>query len=487
MKRVMLTLFLSVQSSPAQWVQTNGPDGGEIHALAVSGSNLFAGTSSGIFLSTDNGSSWTAINTGLTNVSTQAFVFSGSNLFAGTFGGVFLSTNNGANWTAVNSGLTYYHVLALAFNGGNLFAGTDGGGVYLSTDNGTLWTDVNSGMTSSSILTLVVNDTDIFAGTHGGIFRSTNNGTTWTAVNSGVTSTTVLSLAVSSTNIFAGTWGGIFLSTNNGTNWSRVHPGLTDTAVYSLAVNGTDLFAGTGGGGVFLSTNNGATWATANSGLTNTNVRAFAVSGANIFAGTYGGMVFSAAAATLPVEITGFRVIVEGSEVQVIWRTETEVNNYGFGIERRVTNREPAKWDMVCFVIGSGTSSSPNDYSFLDHDLFPGTYRYRIKQIDRDGSFSYHGDLQVEIVGPGKFTLGQNFPNPFNPITTIRYSLPTTSNVRLTIYNMLGQVMSKLVNEQQSAGWKEVQWDATGVASGLFFYKLQAGNFVEVKKMLVVR
>ncbi len=253
---VLLALFcLGNDTATAQWQQTNGPYGGYVYALAVSGTNLFAGTSSGgVFLSTNNGTSWTAVNTGLTYTYVLSLAVSGTNLFAGTDGGgVFLSTNNGTSWTAVNTGLTNTTVWSLAISGTNLFAGTSSGGVFLSTNNGTSWTAVNTGLTNTYVYSLAVSGTNLFAGTDGGgVFLSTNNGTSWTAVNTGLTNLDVRSLAISGTNLFAGTLGsGVFLSTNNGTSWTAVNTGLTYTYVFSLAVSGTNLFAGTDGGGVW--------------------------------------------------------------------------------------------------------------------------------------------------------------------------------------------------------------------------------------------
>jgi hypothetical protein len=151
--RVLVALMFTT-SSPilAQWVQTNGPYGGTVNCLSpFQGTNLFAGTDGGgVFLSTNNGTSWTAVNTGLTNTDVCPSPFQGTNLFAGTWGGgVFLSTNNGTSWTAVNTGLTNTYVWSLAVSGTNLFAGTGGGGVFLSTNNGTSWTAVNTGLTNT--------------------------------------------------------------------------------------------------------------------------------------------------------------------------------------------------------------------------------------------------------------------------------------------------------------------------------------------------
>jgi len=147
-------LFTNTDRLLAEWVQTNGPYGGCPSALVVSpdgegGTNLFAGFyGPGAFLSTNNGTSWTASNTGLTNTDVTVFALIGTNLFAGTDGGVFLSTNNGTSWTAANAGLTTTDIRALTALATNLFAGTDGGGVFLSTNNGTSWAATNTGLTN---------------------------------------------------------------------------------------------------------------------------------------------------------------------------------------------------------------------------------------------------------------------------------------------------------------------------------------------------
>jgi photosystem II stability/assembly factor-like uncharacterized protein len=232
-----------------------------ISALAVSGSNIFAGTNGhGVYLSTTNGTSWSAVDSGLSTFISPVFVLpdvvclvaSGGNIFAGTVGnGLFLSTNNGASWSAVDSGLGPKFgtaVLSLAMSGNNIFAGTDNG-VFLSTNNGTNWTSVNNGIISS-IEALAVNGNNIYAGGNNGVYLSVNNGTSWTAVSSGLPATTaVQSLAVSGNNIFAGTNdGGVFLSTNNGTSWTAVNDGLPVNAqVRTLAVIGSNIFAGIAG------------------------------------------------------------------------------------------------------------------------------------------------------------------------------------------------------------------------------------------------
>jgi hypothetical protein len=282
-------VFLFPQWSAAQWVQTPTPPAG-VQALTATAGNVFAGSiGNGVYLTTNNGTSWTAVNTGLTNLTVYSLVVNGGNVFAGTNGGgVFLTTNNGTSWSAVNTGLTNLTVYSLVANGGNVFAGT-AGGVFLTTNNGTSWSAVNTGLTNLTVYSLVANGGNVFTGTNGGgVYLTTNNGTSWARVSNGLTNGTVLSLGVNGGNIFAGTsGGGVFLTTNNGTSWTAVNTGLTNLNVTSLTSSGGYVFAGTSGGGVFLTTNNGTNWIEFNTGLTGGLPPVFALtaSGSNLFAG----------------------------------------------------------------------------------------------------------------------------------------------------------------------------------------------------------
>ena len=249
---------------------------------------LFAGTADGIFGSTNNGSSWSALNTGLTTTYVQALIVSDTNIFAGTeYGGVFLSTNNGSSWNAVNTGLGNTDIQVLAVSGPNLYAGTAGGGVYLSTNNGTSWSAINVGFTNTDVHTFTIFGPYLFAGTHAGVFRSSDNGANWVGVNSGLTTLNVRAFAISGANIFAGTFGGgVFLSTDAGETWVEVNTGLTNIVINALAVSGTNIFAGSANG-MFISTNNGTNWTAINDGLTYKNIRAITIKDTSIFVGTY--------------------------------------------------------------------------------------------------------------------------------------------------------------------------------------------------------
>ena len=194
---------------------------------------------------------------------------------------------------------------------------------------------------------------------------------------------------------------------------------------------------------------------------------------------------------SLPVELVLFTANVSASHVLLQWRTETEVNSYGFYIERRAIGQE--SWNTVGFVNAHGTTSSAHDYSLTDHPLNPGRYAYRLKQVDFGGAYEYFGNVEVEVAAPSFFTLEQNFPNPFNPSTVIQYSLPLKCRVRLEVFNTLGERIAELVNSEQDAGTREVAWTAS-VPSGAYFYRIVAVNsenhrdgFVQTKKLIVLR
>ena len=391
-----LAIVLLCPFAPAQWVQTNSP--ANVYCFTISGTNVFAGTDDGVFLSSNNGTSWTAANSGLADTLVLSLAATGANLFAGSAsGGVFFSTSNGTSWTVANSGLPKTTVYSLAVSGTNLFAGAENG-VFLSTNIGTSWTEVDSGLTDTYVNCLSVSGANLFAGTMGGgVFLSTNNGTTWTAVNTGLTGG-VYSLAVSGKNLFAGGSDGVFLSTNNGTSWTAVNNGLTDHYLKALAMSSANLFAGTNAG-VFLSTNNGASWTAVNEGLMWTGGSGtLEVSGANLLLGTC------------------FR-----------------------GIWRRALS------EMITMV---------NVVS---------------------------GDV------PTIFRLEQNYPNPFNPNSEIRYQISEFRIVKLSVYDLLGREVSVLVNEQKAPGSYSVTFDGTGLSSGVYVYRLTAGDFVATKRLLLLK
>jgi hypothetical protein len=194
--------------------------------------------------------------------------------------------------------------------------------------------------------------------------------------------------------------------------------------------------------------------------------------------------------APLPVELTSFSANKIKDGVQLIWRTETEMNNYGFEIERSESGGYQNKddnWILLGFVEGYGNSNSPQNYFFADLNVKTGKYNYRLKQIDNDGSFAYSEIVQIDIGAYQNFELQQNYPNPFNPITTIKFHLPERTKVKLTVFNILGETVTTLIDEILESGQHTINFDADKFMSGIYFYKLQTANFNQVKKMTLVK
>ena len=142
---------------------------------------------------------------------------------------------------------------------------------------------------------------------------------------------------------------------------------------------------------------------------------------------------------------------------------------------------------MIGFAEGHGNSNSPKEYSFIDDEVTSGKYAYRLKQIDNDGTFEYSKIIEIDVNVPLEFELSQNYPNPFNPSTTIKFSLPTTSSVKLSVFNILGEEVQTLVNETKEAGIYTINFNASQLNSGIYFYKLETRNFLLVKKMSLIR
>lgn len=189
----------------------------------------------------------------------------------------------------------------------------------------------------------------------------------------------------------------------------------------------------------------------------------------------------------IPVEITSFAAQLNGNHVILQWQTATETNNQGFEIERK---RSTDIWERVGFVEGHATSTEPQDYNFNDDisNVKAVSLIYRLKQIDFDGSFEYSDEVEViNSALPDKFSLSQNYPNPFNPSTTIDFSIPVKSNVVLKVYDVVGNEVATLVNEERSAGTYNVNFNAKSHSSGVYYYTLKTENFTQTKKMILMK
>jgi hypothetical protein len=196
---------------------------------------------------------------------------------------------------------------------------------------------------------------------------------------------------------------------------------------------------------------------------------------------------------TLPVQVTSFTGAVQGNTVALDWKTATEVNSYSFEIERRTAAQ--LQWESIGTIHAGGTSNAPLDYRYIDSlkNVGSGSIFYRLKSIANDGSFQYNGDVEMFVTTsvattvPNKYALSQNYPNPFNPTTTINYELQKAGSVSLKVYDMLGREVVTLVNEDKTAGYYSVAFDASRLSSGIYFYRLITGSFTEIKKMVLLK
>ena len=186
--------------------------------------------------------------------------------------------------------------------------------------------------------------------------------------------------------------------------------------------------------------------------------------------------------AQIPVELTSFVANIADGTIILNWITATELNNSGFKIERMSNT-----WEKIGFVTGNGTSTEVSTYTFVDNQPTQGKSYYRLKQIDFDGSFEYSNTIEVDFSLPIDFSLEQNYPNPFNPNTKISWQSPVSSHQTLKVYNILGKEVATLVDEVKPAGNYEIDFNSALLSSGVYFYKLQIGSFVETKKMILLR
>ena len=364
-----------------------------------------------------------------------SFAISDTNMFAAEDGGILRSTDGGASWKMLNSS-NYFD--ALAVKDTNLFVGSYSG-VYLSTDNGNSWNPVNNGLTNNIILSLAFSGKNLFAGTGGsGVFLSTNNGASWTSVSSGLTNFTIWALYVSGSNLFAGTQNGMFLTTDNGSSWTPVNNGLTNGVVDAFIGCGNNIFAATWGGGIFVSTNNGSEWKAVNTGLQNYQIISFAASGTNIFAGSAVG-------------------VFQSTDMGSSWKAVST------GLAKTIV------YSLTIY----------GDY-LLAGTAYRGVWRRPLTEM-------ITGIKDEQNNQPVNYYLSQNYPNPFNPTTVITYRLPVVSNVTLIVYDVLGRSVTTLVNESKTAGSHSVKFDAGGLPSGVYLYRLQAENYSTTKKLLLLK
>jgi photosystem II stability/assembly factor-like uncharacterized protein len=486
-------LYISVNDTT--WEIFGSPELGRVCCLNQDDQYIFALSPQDVFYSTDNGDSWKSIGSGLPPASYCSFAAypdssGGRYLFAGSDNNLInRSSDMGTHWTNVSNERAYDLALLTGESGVNLFC-ANYWGVLCSTDNGASWINKSNGIVSY-IETLFAEGSGVTAriyagGQQGKLYYSTNYGDNWNQLTP--VSGTIISLLVFGDTIFAGTYENLFFSTDHGSSWVYDHNGLPSTAINSLLLipRGVEnqIAAGTGYQGVFVSTT-GTSWTPVNDGLPpQCEVLSLLLKDSSVFAGTGNGVwkrpLYQIG---VPVELISFTADVEKNGITLNWTTASELNNKGFEIEKKFND----VFKVIGYVAGNGTTSMIHTYTFSYP--YDGSIKqtFRLKQVDYDGTFEYSKEIEVTFYFTPDYTLEQNYPNPFNPTTTITYSIPEAARVKLIVYDALGRETALLVDEDRAAGTYSVEFNASELTSGIYFYSLESAGAVISKKLILLR
>ena len=537
---------INMETNQFTWSAMQNGALGTVYSVAVNGTNVYAGGDfwyiGGLYIygvARWNGTSWSAMG-GDANSSVFVVAADGNgNVYAGgsftSIAGVSanrIAKWNGSSWSALGSGANG-NVWSLAVDGnGNVYAGgefTTIGGVnanYIAKWNGSNWSVLGTGANYGVYSLAVDNSENVYAGGWFTVIGGVNanriakwNGSSWSAFGDGANSV-VNAIAVDGSIVYAGgdfsTIGGLTtrsIAKWNGSSWSSVGSGVDISgAVRSIVVSGNDIYAcgdftSIGGVAVHLIAKwNGTSWepigTSGTNGVDGWNVYCMKkqpATGSMIVSGNFSNVYgisggqniarFTDSSNPLPVEFSSFSGKIHGSNIELSWKTITEINNYGFEIERSKINEDQTYtgWLKIGFVNGNGNSNSPKNYTYEDINISEGKYNYRLKQLDNNGTFNYSNTIEIDFTGLNKFELKQNFPNPFNPSTTVSFSLPDDSNVKLILYDALGQEIKVFLNEYKERGVHLVNLSLNEFNSGIYFYRIEAGSFVETKKMILLK
>ncbi|MCX7874526.1 MAG: choice-of-anchor A family protein [Melioribacteraceae bacterium] len=389
------------------------------------------------------------------------------------------NTNNssqatGSVWKEVGSFAQGESVYSMTYDNNSTYAGTFGGKVYESKDNGLNWSTITKGLNVAWIWSLTTLDKTLFAATEKGVYQY--DGSNWTITN--LKETDVRAIASNGNKLYAGTWGkGVYVSEDKGKTWTELNENLSNKAVQTIAVNKNgDLFAGTAGGGVFKIFNGENRWYQYNVG--NNQITSIAITNESIVASTYGGGVYTSndngsnwqRTALTQNYIYSSTVDKNGKLYLSSWTSGV------FTSEDKGSNWQPLGMG------GMGVSSLVA--AFNSKDVIAGTKEGKIFKITFNAT-----NVENDNSLPNEFELMQNYPNPFNPETNIRYKISYDTEVKLKVYDILGREVANLVNEFQKRGTYNYKLSIKNhnLSSGVYFYQLKAGDFVDTKKLMIIK
>lgn len=374
-----------------------------------------------------------------------------------------------SGWTQIaTSSIIGGNISAIGISSTNIskiYVGTSGGKIMATTNNGGSWTTAIAFPYVSDFALDPVDDNACYATftgftstTH--VYKTTNGGGTWFSITNNLPNIPVNTIVIVPTyprSLYVGTDLGVYQSTNDGVSWSSFNSGFPTVAVFDLKYKDGPqiLLAATHGRGCWM----------------------FDLS------------------TGLPVQLASLTATsMSAHQVRLDWTTVSETNNFGFEVQKSGTAQSDYQSIPNSFVQGHGTTVEPHSYTYTDNGAAIGRWYYRLKQIDLDGSFRYSDGVGVDVVTsvtdrsvPTTFSLEQNYPNPFNPITVVKYQVPVVSNVFLTVYDLLGREVSRLVGEVRQPGTYEVTWDARNMPSGVYYCRMRGGEFTDMKRLVLLK
>ena len=533
LKKLLVVQFLllasQIMAQDGAWFPLDSGVNGTIWAIAVSGTDVYVGgtftTAGGVSakrIAKWDGTSWSALGTGLNNT-VFCITVSGNDVYVGggftNAGGVSanrIAKWDGTSWTSLGTGCDNF-VQSIAVNGNTVYAGgtfTQAGGVFankIARWNGTSWSAMGMGL-NGDVESVINVGNDIYVG---GFFTA-SGGTTlnriakwsgsWSALGTGMNNN-VYTLYAEGNDIYAG---GVFTQAGgtgakrmakwDGSSWSALGDGFNPPSSYvrDISGNGSEIFAG----GQFVESNgdtsknlakwNGSGWSALGDGIDGLRVNGVAYLNNNLYAGgnitEAGGNPVNNIAVFIYVPPAPGNLslnIPSQGTVELNW-ADTLSNEDGFVIERKLNL--DTSWTVM-------DTTGINVTSFLDSGLTVGnTYSYRVYAFNVSGNSGYSDTVSTVITAvtgiqntPEKFALYNNYPNPFNPTTKIKFDRPKNGIVKLTVYDIHGREVRNLVNNELTPGSYEVEWNAGGYASGMYFYRIETEGFVETKKMMLVK
>ena len=495
---LMLVLLFSANEFPQgwQWINT-GFDyilydisfpAGQNEIGYAAGSDVTYDGNGIILKTTDGGMNWFQISQG-TIPGLEAICFTSENTgYAGGWQDYFIkTTDGGTTWNQISIDPNIWYFRDIEFiNADNGITSTADGTVFVTTDAGNSWTQASGLNQDIEDVCYADNSTLYAVGGDEKISKSTDGGFTWSPIYSGTFTRLLLGVYFKDADygMVGGEDGKVLKTTDGGLSW------ITQNAGGFALLHGVYIFnedsAYTVGTPeqVYKTTDGGTNWTEDwTSGYNPAFYKIkFTSNNTGIVCGSQG--IIMVKTDYVPVEMTSFSASANGNSAVLSWSTATETNNKGFSVERMSGN---SSWQQVGFVPGFGTSAQQHTYSFNDNNLNSGSYSYRLKETDLDGSYDYSDVVNLDISQPAQFKLDQNYPNPFNPTTTISYSIPEKSFVSIKVYTVTGEEAASLVNGVQPEGAHLVTFNAGNLASGIYLVRLSTGIAASEIKINLIR